>query len=188
VELLDVSTVHATSDGLRAAKGLNAAGKFRASTLGVIVGKKLVGGLGQAAGLDALIGLAEELVQQARNGTVVPSRLGAALGVGAVKGIVGHVVVSGAVGLAVAAGATGLAPVVVGVAAMVALHYTFEHLEDKYHITDKVARGIEVAADAVVQGSASAVRAVASGARAAASAVGNAVKDTVSGIANLFDW
>lgn len=105
-------------------------------------------GLGKTGAIAAAISMADELISQKRAGHFEPSRTAAKGGTGFVKGIVTGVAysaaVAGTVAAFAAAGATApvWVPVVAGVAASAAIGYALDKVDERYKITDNLAKGI----------------------------------------------
>lgn len=137
-----------TKDGYLALNGAKKAldfaggGKFTPVSL---FKKVATEGLEKAAGKGAAFAVLGEGVSQFVSGKFDPGRLAAVGITGAVGAAVGQVAFAGAVALVAATSAPAWVPVVAGVAASVAVGYAIDEAEDKFHLTDHLAEGINSA-------------------------------------------
>ena len=96
-------------------------------------------GLGKAlVGLDVVMDIGKEALQQYRAKKLDVGRLTAAAGVGAGKAVLGHLAFAAGVGLVTAGGIAGAAPIVAGIALSVLVSYLLDKADEKRDLTGKV--------------------------------------------------
>lgn len=100
---------------------------------------------GEAAAFGALFSVAVEGVSQINAGKLQVNRLVATAATGAIKGIFLHglqVAAVGATAAVVGASAPAWVPVAVGVGVAIGVGIVLDKVDDKFHLTDKLAEGI----------------------------------------------
>lgn len=150
-----------------------------------VAGKQLFSGALGAAKWGAGFSVLQEGYNQWRKGEFKPSKLVATAATGALKGVLAHGAQVGAAAL-VAAGiaAAGLTapawvPIAAGVVVGTGVAMGLNYLDDKYHITDRLAEGISSVASHAADG-------IGNAASKAADGIGNAANKAADGIRRLF--
>ncbi len=121
---------------LTGVKKLKFPGQFGAGKLTKQLATK---GLGKAlVGLDVVMDIGKEALQQYRAKKLDVGRLTAAAGVGAGKAVLGHLAFAAGVFLVTAGGIAGAAPIVAGIALSVGVSYLLDKADEKWDLTGKV--------------------------------------------------
>lgn len=169
-----------TLRGAKKALGWSGAGKFHA----VGMAKKLLKkGAGPAALIDGVVNVADEALQQYRDGRWDAGRLAAKAASGAIKGVAEHatfaIAAAGTAGL-IAAGvltAPAWVPAVVGVAASIGVGMLLDKVDKDFQLTDKAAKALNAAGTAIAKAAGN-----------VAETVGSAASNVIKGIGSLMKW
>lgn len=187
------SAIRVTKDGLFALKGFEASGKLKGLTaFRRIVGSNLRDLTGLRLGV--FLEVANEALDQGAAGEWNVSRLVASVDVGVVKTAISTAVGAG-VGMATAAVVGVSAPVWIPVAATAfagaAVGIWLDQIDEKFDITGRVAKGLEIAGDAVKAGittaanaTENAAKAVANTTKKVAAEIADEAKKATKGVAN----